>query len=98
MSYREEIEAALAKDNTKYGKVWRGEIEDSRISKRLDVILERKAVETTSKEKQRWIERLDSWARTRGLSRATREKMTRRAERYIVVRQAIQAHNLFIPK
>lgn len=52
MSYREEIEAALAKDNTKYGKVWRGEIEDCRISKRLDVILERKTVET--KEKQRW--------------------------------------------
>ncbi len=86
MSYREEIEAVLALDNTKYGKVRRGEIEDSRISKRLDVILERKAVETTSKEKQRWIERLDSWARARGLSRATREKIARRAERYIVVR------------
>ena len=86
MDYREEIEKALSGDNTEYGKVWRGEKETNkdRIWKQLNVMLEKKEVETTPGQKERWTERLNNFARRHCLSKVTSEEIARRAERCIL--------------
>lgn len=86
MGYREEVEKALAGDNTEYGKVWRGEKETNkeRIWKQLNVVLEKKEVETTLGQKERWIKRLNNFARRHCLSKITSEEIARRAERCIL--------------
>ena len=86
MNCREEIEAALNRDGSQYGKVWRGETagisasDVSRIWKQLHVMLERKPVKTTRAQKKRWAKRMDGFARRHCLSRITTAKIARRAE------------------
>ena len=90
MNYREEIETALKRDGTRYGKVWRDETDGlpksdiNRIWKQLHVMLDRKAVKTTPAQKKRWGKRLSGFARAHGLSRITAAEIARRAERYIL--------------
>ena len=86
MNYREEIETALGRDKTEYGRVWRDETEGmtqltiNRIWKQLNVILERRQVETTPKQKKRWIRRMNGSARKNCLSQITAAEIARRAE------------------
>ena len=89
MNYREEIETALNRDGTQYGKVWRGETEGmseadiNRIWKHLHVMLDRQRVETTPGQKKRWAKRINHFARRNYLSQLTTDEIARRAERYI---------------
>ena len=82
MNFREEIEAALSRDNTEYRQVWRGEREtnENRIWKQLNVMLERKPVKTTPTQKKRWAKRMNGFARRHCLSRITAAEIARRAE------------------
>ena len=82
MNFREEIEAALSRDNTEYGQVWRGERETNknRIWKQLNVMLERKPVKTTRAQKKRWAKRMSCFARRHCLSRTTAAEIASRAE------------------
>ena len=90
MNYRAEIETALHRDVTQYGKVWRGETEGlsesdlNRLWKQLHVMLDRQAVKTTPSQKKRWAQRMNGFAQRHGLSRVTAAEIARRAEQYIV--------------
>ena len=92
MNYREEIEIALHRDGTQYGKVWRGETEDlsdsdlNRLWKQLHVMLDKKRVKTTPSQKKRWAKRMSGFARRQCLSRITAVEIVSRAERCILGR------------
>lgn len=91
MNYREEIKAALKRDDTQYGQVFRKEAKEmlstdmKRIQMQLDIMLEEKNWKTTLKEKKRCIVKMCRFAKGNDLSPETTEEIKRRAEGCIVI-------------
>ena len=86
MDHGAAIEAALGRDEKKYGKVYRGEQEDTRTAHELAVMLEEKQWPTTPRQKERSIKKMMGFAKRMGLSSSTTDEIGRRAGRWIIAR------------